>query len=82
MFMVMCTCTSGWCCAAGGIPVSEGRIPHSLQEVVSGDRRCQTSLCPRQPGFCHGAAALGYSTFCDHRSTCTRSHDKTCLLFS
>lgn len=59
---------SGWSCSAGGLLVSEGGLPYGLPEIISGNWWCKTPLCPWQPGFCHGAAALGHSALCDHRS--------------
>lgn len=67
---------SGWCCAAGGLPVPEGGLPHGLQETISGNWWCKTPLRPWQPGFCYGPAALGHSALSDHRSKCPGPCDK------
>lgn len=62
---------SGWCRAAGRLPVPEGRLPHGLQETVGGDRWSQASLRPGQLGVRRGAAALGRSSVSNHRRTFT-----------
>lgn len=58
---------SGWSCAVGGVSLSEGGLPHGLQEAVGGIRWSQTSLRPGQPGFCCGSAAMGHCPVGDHR---------------
>lgn len=69
---------SGRCCAAGGLPLPEGGLPHSLQETISGNWWCKTPLCPWQPGFFYGAAALGHSALSNHRSKdCRIARPKT-----
>lgn len=60
------TLSSGRGGAAGGLSVSEGGLPHGVQEVIRGDRRRQAALRPRQPAVCRGAAALGRRAVSHH----------------